>query len=552
MSTLAETFLADLGSDDDEQDEALDNEADDPIAGGGAVGAADADGNDDDDDGDDQEEHDDSEDGGDQSMAVEEEEYRARHGSSSSSAATATVDDEEAALAQLKYDDVTKVVKLLNSPSLEKHLQRIRSFMEMNRTREDIKGTFEEDPEYKLIVESNRIVMEIGEEINVIHKFIRDHYASKFPELEQLVPNPMDYARVVQRIANHTDLSSVELSDLLPAASLMVVQLTASITAGKPLPDDKLAMVLKACEAALKHDDSRNQILAYVESRMNFVAPNLSAIVGSAIAARLVGIAGGLNALSRMPANNIQVLGIKRKALAGFSTATTIRHVGFINDCDIVKKTPQSLKVKACRLVAAKCTLAARADCYGESTDAALGTKFRIEIQKRIEKLQEPPPAKQVKALPAPDDAPRKKRGGRRMRKLKERYATSELRKHENRMAFGVAEDEAGLEGKGLGMIGHSKVRITVSDRKINKKLAADRAKMGSSSSVAVRSGGSGLATSLAFTPIQGFELEDPSAAKKRVEEANKRYFSTTGTFTQVGPAAEKDKLSNTSDRIIL
>ncbi len=49
------------------------------------------------------------------------------------------------------------------------------------------------------------------------------------------------------------------------------------------------------------------QILQFVESRMSSIAPNLSLIVGSEIAARLMGLAGGLHPLSRMPACNIQV-----------------------------------------------------------------------------------------------------------------------------------------------------------------------------------------------------------------------------------------------------
>lgn len=36
------------------------------------------------------------------------------------------------------------------------------------------------------------------------------------------------------------------------------------------------------------------------------------------------------------------------------------------------------------------------------------------EVQKKLDKWMEPPPVKQAKPLPRPDDAPRKKRGGRR------------------------------------------------------------------------------------------------------------------------------------------
>lgn len=49
------------------------------------------------------------------------------------------------------------------------------------------------------------------------------------------------------------------------------------------------------------------QIFNYVRSRMSVLAPNLSAIVGTTVAAKLLGVAGGLTALSKMPACNIIV-----------------------------------------------------------------------------------------------------------------------------------------------------------------------------------------------------------------------------------------------------
>ena len=45
----------------------------------------------------------------------------------------------------------------------------------------------------------------------------------------------------------------------------------------------------------------------YVSSRMNVLAPNLSAIVGTTTAAKLLGVAGGLTALAKMPSCNVHV-----------------------------------------------------------------------------------------------------------------------------------------------------------------------------------------------------------------------------------------------------
>lgn len=280
----------------------------------------------------------------------------------------------------------------------------------------------EDDPEYQLIVECNALSVDIENEIIIIHNFIRDKYRLKFPELESLVHHPIDYARVVKKIGNEMDLTLVDLEGLLPSAVIMVVSVTASTTSGKPLPEEILQKTIDACDRALALDSAKKMVLNFVESRMGYIAPNLSAIVGSAVAAKLMGTAGGLAALAKMPACNVQLLGAKKKNLAGFSTATSQFRVGYIEQTEIFQSTPPPLKMRACRLIAAKSTLAARVDSTRGDPTGKTGRVFKDEILKKIEKWQEPPPAKQPKPLPVPDSEPKKKRGGRRLRKMKERY----------------------------------------------------------------------------------------------------------------------------------
>ena len=68
---------------------------------------------------------------------------------------------------------------------------------------------------------------------------------------------------------------------------------------------------------AVELAEIKAKIFEYVESRMAFIAPNLSAIVGANIAAKLLGAAGGLTNLSKMPANNISLLGQTKKVSTG-------------------------------------------------------------------------------------------------------------------------------------------------------------------------------------------------------------------------------------------
>lgn len=61
---------------------------------------------------------------------------------------------------------------------------------------------------------------------------------------------------------------------------------------------------------------------------MKVFAPNLTEIVGSEIAAKLIGTAGGLDKLSSLPSNITAQLGKNKKSLLGFSTSTKASHFG--------------------------------------------------------------------------------------------------------------------------------------------------------------------------------------------------------------------------------
>ena len=426
----------------------------------------------------------------------------------------------------LKSDDLDEVAPLTSTERYARVTKAVdesmaSSAMEVNDAGRRI-GAVDEGAE-ALVVECNTLTVEVDNEIAVVHQYIKDKYKKKFPELESLVMHPIDYARVVKVIGNEMDMMNVELDDVLPSATIMVVSVTGSTTSGEPLSEVELKKTLEACDRALELDEAKKKMFNYVATRMADTAPNLSAVLGSDIAAQLIGVAGGLNALSKMPACNVQVLGSKKKNTGGMSSASAIRagdmHAGFIYDCDIIqKKTPPAWRTKAARLIGAKCSLMARVDAFGESQDGATGKKFADEIMKKIEKWQEPPPARTSKPLPAPGVEQKKRRGGRRARALKERYGLTDMRKAANRVNFGEAEEEVGLDGEGLGTLGSSAGAAAVAGR---MRIAAKAAKLiktdnkGGRSTFASTAGTSGMASSLAFTPIQGIELVNPNGPKQ-------------------------------------
>ncbi|KAF8529076.1 hypothetical protein BU17DRAFT_73283 [Hysterangium stoloniferum] len=439
-------------------------------------------------------------------------------------------------------EDITKVAKLDGSRRMNEILKEIEKYISHPSTVEQMAQPTHSNPEYQLIVQANNLSVDIDNEILVVHKFIRDHYAPKFPELEQLVTDAAMYIRAVRTLGNSEDPTKVNLAGALPPAIVMSVLVTATTTSGQQLTAQAWQIVSDACDLADRLEDARKKIFSYVSSRMNILAPNLSAIIGPTTAAKLLGVAGGLTALAKMPACNVHLLGAQKKITAGFSTATQDRHTGFIFQSEVIQSTSSEYRLKAQRTVGAKCVLAARMDAERRRRDGSYGKELREKIDKHLDRLAAPPPAKVIKALPIPDDGPKKRRGGKRARKAKEAYAQTELRKLQNRMAFGEAEEEVGAfdQTKGLGMIGvgTGKVRAGSGDAKSRAKLSkANKLRTAALTRAAQQSGThtSGTATSLIVTPVQGFQITNSATASQRVKEANERWFAGAGTFSFVG-----------------
>jgi hypothetical protein len=87
-------------------------------------------------------------------------------------------------------------------------------------------------------------------------------------------------------------------------------------------------------------------------------------------------------------------------------------------------------------------------------------------------------------------------------------------------------DDVMGRTLGNLGQEGGGRLRLVKKEKKANKRMKK-AVNVGSSGATG------GFASSLAFTPVQGFELPKPGGKSNK---ATDKYFSNTGTFTQIRP----------------
>ncbi len=186
------------------------------------------------------------------------------------------------------------------------------------------------------------------------------------------------------------------------------------------------------------------------------------------------------------------------------------------------------------------------------SSDGSTGNDLRAEVNMRIEKLQEPPPVKLVKPLVPPLEVARKKRGGRRARKMKERMGITELRKQANRMTFGEIEEDAYQDDLSfstgqIGKSGSGRVRAAQVDSKtkarISQKLQKTIQKQNQwgGASTMIKKNISGTASSVAFSTLQGLEIVNPNACEKETKGTESvKYFSSLNGFAKVSSVLPK------------
>lgn len=84
------------------------------------------------------------------------------------------------------------------------------------------------------------------------------------------------------------------------------------------------------------------------------------------------------------------------------------------------------------------CAKAVRVDVQRTDPTGSIGRDINSKMLQRFDKIQEPSAPKMRKPLAAPDDKPKKRRGGKKYRNMKEKLALTDIRKEANRLKFGT------------------------------------------------------------------------------------------------------------------
>ncbi len=278
------------------------------------------------------------------------------------------------------------------------------------------------------IIQAINSLDEIDKIANALSSRLREWYGLHFPELDNIIDSINGYAQIVMAGKRESLTKQVFEDAGFPETKVEMLSLISSKSRGGDISDVNLAIVQSIAKQILDFHDLRKKLEEHVESEMVSIAPNLSAILGSAVGARILGRAGSLKRLASLPASTIQVLGAEKALFRSLKTGSQPPKHGLLFQHAMVHSAPRWQRGKIARAVAAKAVIAARVDVYGEGLNETLLEKLNIRVDE-IGKKYENPTEKDTRK---PELFRRDDRGGRREDRGS-RYSRGDSRRRDDR-----------------------------------------------------------------------------------------------------------------------
>ena len=267
-----------------------------------------------------------------------------------------------------------------------------------------------------LAAQAIRAIDDIDKTTNLFAARLREWYSLHFPELDDLVREHEDYVRIVAEFGHRDNITVENLVKLgFSEEKARKIAEAARKSMGADYPEFDIEPMQRLARITLDLYKLRRDLSDYIAQVMKEVAPNITALVGPLLGARLISLAGSLEELAFLPASTIQVLGAEKALFRALRTGGKPPKHGVIFQYPDIHRSPRWQRGKIARALAAKLAIAAKVDYF---TGRFIGDKLKEALRKRIEEIKriyaKPPKRKKEEVKPAKPARPRRGRRGRR------------------------------------------------------------------------------------------------------------------------------------------
>jgi len=242
------------------------------------------------------------------------------------------------------------------------------SSVNVELTREEMK---KEKPD-RILMRVVSVIDELDKEINTLTEMLREWYGLYFPEAAKRIGSNEKFLKAVALYGFRESFEDPQLAE------------AAKKTSGMSFSEEDVKEVQGFAESVLNLIERRERLAKYLEKTADIAVPNLSAVAGPMLAARLLNLAGGLEKISKMPSSTIQLLGAEKALFRHLRGEGKAPKYGVLFGHPLIQQAPKERKGKVARLVAAKLSIAARMDAFSDKNE---GERLRKELEEYVKKV---------------------------------------------------------------------------------------------------------------------------------------------------------------------
>ena len=251
--------------------------------------------------------------------------------------------------------------------------------------------------EDKHLIQAINSIDEIDESISKLIERIREWYALYFPEMD-LIKNNETYIKLIYENKTKEEIINAK-SDAFPSDMLDIED---------DINPEDLNIMNNYAKSIYELQRTRKNIIKYIDSKMDSIAPNLKLLVGSSLGAKLISHAGGLKRLATYPSSTVQIMGAEKALFRHLKSGDRPPKYGLIYQHPQVRGAKWWNRGKIARLLAGRISLAVRKDVFTHDFNPEIFNEFSDRVEE-IEK-NNPFPTKTTKKRKEEKRKPKNKR----------------------------------------------------------------------------------------------------------------------------------------------
>ena len=222
--------------------------------------------------------------------------------------------------------------------------------------------------------------------INLYNERLHEWYGMHFPELADLARDKR-YADLVSRFGDRSGIIEelgIEMESI-----------------GSEFNDEDMRAVQDLADTLYRLYDDKERTEEYIQGIVEETCPNMCALLGGPLSARMISLSGGLERLTTLPSSTVQLLGAEKAMFRHLKSGKRPPKHGIIYQHPEVHRAPYWQRGNIARALAGKVLIAAKIDQYhGEFRGDVLNQEFMARVEDVKRRYPEPPKKPQKKGKP--------------------------------------------------------------------------------------------------------------------------------------------------------